>query len=427
MAKPLVQVQEWRPLVLPDGLDTPVVRQRVLRAGESEIGSAFSLRRGRLYARGLVGLVDAGPLQVQVIPKLYDDSKAGEDALMLLELLARTALPKRAAVLPSAAQLSHLPVTEPMFRHIAELLQERLLQGVPRRYTPIDELSSTLRGRVDLGRVARRHLGAQHLIPVRHAPLQQDNPLSRVLRALADRLSMMTRVGRTRASLNRSSEALHAARRSPLTRPLVEAVQLSRLEQEWEPLLDFARLLVASASQDIARGGTHSGCGLMFPLDGLFETLIRNALRHALMGTAYRLRGGKMVGRLLRRATDDREIFALKPDVLVDHYPGGGLAFVGDAKWKRLDPGRASLGLKEGDLYQILAYMRRTKATSGALFFPRGDRTQDVLRKHELEVLTGGEKLWVIEVRVESLLTRDPSERAGTDSALQALVAGIAT
>ena len=56
--RPLVQVLEWEMLALPDSLDSAHVRDRIVRSGETAFGDAFRLRRGRVYARNLVGLLD---------------------------------------------------------------------------------------------------------------------------------------------------------------------------------------------------------------------------------------------------------------------------------------------------------------------------------------------------------------------------------
>ena len=425
MTKPLVQVQEWHSLVLPKGLDSPKVRQRILRAGDTSLGDAFRLRKGKVYARDLVGLVDVGPLQIQVVPKLYADSSMGDDAALLLDLLARTALPMRSAVLPSASKLSRMPISEPVFQHVASEIHRCLLYGVPRRYERVDCLSPTIRGRIDLGRAARRHPGQQHLVPIRHAPLQQDNPLTRVLRALSDRLASLTRIGRTRVALRRCSQVLHAAKASELSESLVDAVQLSRLEQHWGPLVEFARVIAKSATHDIARAGSHRGYGLLFPLDGIFETLLRKTVRRSLLGSALRLRGGKAAGRLLRRVETGAEVRSIKPDLIIDHDPIGGIAIIGDAKWKRLQLGKSHLGVEQSDIYQLLAYMQRTQVEQGVLFFPRATRSGDWVKKYEFDALPAAGRITVVEVGVEGLLTRDPLERSAADAAFRTLLNGL--
>lgn len=413
-------------MVLPTSLDSPKVRQRILRAGDTPLGNAFSLRKGKVYARDLVGLVDTGPVQIQVVPKLYEDSSMGEDAALLLELLAQTALPMRAAVLPSAAKLSRMPISEPVFQHVANEIHRNLLVGLPRRYEQIDSLSATIRGRIDLVRAARRHPGQQHLVPVRYAPLQLDNPLTRLLRSLADHLGSLTRVARTRAALRRCSSFLHAATTCPLSPSLVDCVKLSRLEQQWQPLVEFARVVAAGTTHDIARAGTHSGFGLLFPLDGIFETLLRKTIRRCLMGSGLRLRSGKTAGRLLRNVTSNVEVFGIKPDLIVDHHPSGGVAIVGDAKWKRLASGKAHLGISQADVYQILSYMRRVEINKGALFFPSADRDADWVRAHHFDALPAAGSMTIVEVRMEALLTRDPLERRAADSAICSLLESLA-
>ncbi len=421
MAKHLVQVQEWKRVELPAELDSPIVRQKILRAGETSIGAAFSIRRNRLYARGLVGLVDAGPVQVQVVPKLYADSSTSDDAELLLRLIADAALPRRAAVRPSLAKLSGRPVTEAVFKFVADELHRLLLLGIPRRYQEVNGLDATIRGRVDIGRLSRRHPGQQHLVPIRHCPLQNDNALTRLLRALAEHLQSLSRVGSTRASLGRTASALGEARRCALSVPLVDAVQPSRLEADWSPIVAFARLVAQSLGHDAVRAGKSAGFGLMFALDGLFESLLRSTVRRGLIGSPLRLRRGKSAGRLLKRGETGLEAFSIKPDLIIGHRASGDWRVAADAKWKRLDHSKKTFGISQADVYQLLSYVRRMDVESGVLFFPQAVRCDAVLRRYPFESLTDGRAIEVVEVQVEAMLSDDPHVQAQTDAAFREL------
>ncbi len=422
MSRPVVQTGEWQALQLPAALDNPMTRQRILRAGDTALGEAFRLRKGKVYARDLVGLVDVGQLQVQVVPKLYDGQSQADEAALLLDLIAQAALPMRAAVLPNTAKLSLQPISEPICRHVAGEMHRLLLQGVPRRYRAISELSPTIRGRVDLGQLARRHPGQQHVVPIRYAPLQQDNALTRVLRALVDELTGLSRNAKTKAALIRCSHVLHQAARIPLTTASVDAVELSRLDQHWEPMIELARVMAQRSSHDLARAGRHSGFGLLFPLDGIFEALLSRTLRRSLVGSNFSLQHGKAAGRLLRGRTTGVETFAIKPDLIVREVAGSSIVIVGDAKWKRLELSKPGLGISQSDVYQVLSYMQRLGVSKSMLFYPQHVRDSDWVQVHDYDVLPAVGRLTVVQVKMEALLSRDAGERAAADAALQSLI-----
>lgn len=422
MVKPLIQVSEWQPLVLPFHLDNPKIRQRILRAGETKVGDVFRMRRNQLFARDLVGLLDAGPLQVQIVPKLYDDSSFEDDAAVLFHLLARLIAPEKVAVLPSSAKISNVSVMEPIYRQVANDLYRMLLDGVPRRYYAIDAVASTIRGRIDLTKVIRQHPGTHHLIPIRFSPLFQDNPLSRVLRAIAERLSNLTRIAKTRETLLQCSDILREAARVPFTPELVNNVNLTRLEFDSLSLIRFAQLLVAGMTHDIARTGDHQGYGLVFPLDGLFEGLVKATIKRALgRSEELRLRGSKGIGRLLRRNVNGIEVFRLKPDLVIEYRASGKIALIGDAKWKRLDHKKSTLGIDATDVYQLMAYMSRTEIASGVFFFPKAERDGPVLRQHFFESLVDRKDIIVVEVDVEALTTKNLNSQEHIDRMLRGL------
>lgn len=59
-----------------------------------------------------------------------------------------------------------------------------------------------------------------------------------------------------------------------------------------------------------------------------------------------------------------RRLFALRPDIVVNDD------LVIDTKWKELKPGEPTLGVKQADVYQMLAYARAYKAERLVLLYP---------------------------------------------------------
>src|SRR5882724_3296171 len=72
----VIQIAEWGKVELPPRFDNPKTKARLLRQAASPFGNALVLRGQNLYAQGLVGVIDAGPLQLQIVPKVYTGSTA---------------------------------------------------------------------------------------------------------------------------------------------------------------------------------------------------------------------------------------------------------------------------------------------------------------------------------------------------------------
>lgn len=423
------QVAEGERLELPAELDTPRMREQLLRAGETDVGSAFRHRAGGLYARDLVGVVSTRRIQVQIVPKVSSTAIPEEESAALLQLFLHSGLPVRAAAISGSTAKGRYSLAEALMRHVAEHIHRLLLTGVPRRYAERAELSDVVRGRVDLPQLARRRPGMEHLVPVRHAPLQHDNDLARVARAVVRLLASMTRSARTKELLERSDHLLHAARLIPLTRSVTDRVILTRLERDWIEVVEFARMLAVGSTPDVVRPGTSVGFTLVFPLHLLFEALLRATLRAALRGSPLDVAASRSAGNLWRR-DDGREGLGLRPDLMFGlRTAPDPPVLVGDVKWKRITPQKAGLGIDPSDAYQLVTYMQRLRLTRALLFFPARDTLSggDPALVHELELLPGAGTISVVEVDVRQLVSNDERVRAAAATRIAGITHSCAT
>lgn len=411
----LVQVTEWDRVRLPAEVDNPRMRRLIQTRAVTPFGDALVNRGRHLYAQGLAGMIDAGPVQIQIVPKIYWDSTTSEDAAVLLELFLLTARMRGVTIVPAATEAYRAPILEAVIQHVAATLERQLrAEGVPRRYAVQSEVGSTLRGRIDLAKVARRGPAQAHRLPITHHPLQGDNDLTRLLRSLALALAARSTIARSKAALYRCAGMLDEARTEPLTPALVSRVRPSRLEAHWSPFVELAELLTLGMAPNPIRPGDEGSVGLLFPLERLFENALREAMRMAVRGGAMRL---SEQGRRLRlfAAPNDREIFPLKPDLVLNEAVTGRAGVVGDAKWKRLLSTRSNLGVTVADAYQILAYMRRYSVRRGALFFPSAVPLADTWRRTTWSELGDDDHIVEI-VEVDVVRVLGATKRHGTEA-----------
>lgn len=412
----IIQVPEWGKVELPTALDNSRSKALLLRRSASSYGPALVTRGRHMYAQGLVGVVDAGAVQIQIVPKVYVSSSDEEDASLLLELFMLSAPSKGVEIVRAATRVHEATVLEPLIRHFAATLERQLrLEGVPRRYEAQAEESPTLRGRVDLPKLVRRGPAYSHKLPIVHYPLQSDNSLSRVLLALALNLTRRSRVAHTKATLYRCAALLDQARAETLQPALVNAVNLNRYESAWKELLDFAALLASGTSPNPVLPGEGSSTGVLLPLERLFENARRSALLKVPPTCSLRLSPDPASARLMNDLNKSRTIMTIRPD-LVFRDVEGNAPVVCDAKWKRLQLSRPSLGLSPGDIYQMVTYVHRYSARHGALAYPAADPIPTTWRSSTWSVPGRySQTLTIVEIDVARLLA---AARARPDSAV---------
>src|SRR5258706_61232 len=78
----------------------------------------------------------------------------------------------------------------------------------------------------------------------------------------------------------------------------------------------------------------------------------------------------------------------------------GQHVLIADTKWKQLDFGLSTLGIDQGDVYQMLAYAKRYSCQQIALIYPCNiaDGRSNVIRRYRIED---------IDVRIVGLDLRD--------------------
>jgi len=299
--------------------------------------------------------------------------------------------------------------------------------GPPRRYHEMEEVLPVLRGRLDLKKIACRKPGNDHQVPIRYAPLQPRNTLSRLLKALISELSDVTRSAKTRAMLQHTSDILGDVDVVRLTPSLVDRVQLSPFESGWQGVVEIAAALAQGRAPDPTALGGQMSFGLLFPLYDLFEAVLRRSIRLALADENICLvrRESIRLLRSLEPPSIGRESLELRPDFLFLRPDTSLLkVLVGDAKWKRLTVTSGKLDVAPSDVYQLSTYMMRYEVGEGILFFPMTDWMAGVgyCWSHRYEVIGGTGKIRIVGVDVESLVSRDKARRVSAIGELRSLI-----
>jgi 5-methylcytosine-specific restriction enzyme subunit McrC len=332
--------------------------------------AAFVRRRHAVFATDLVGAADVGCVRVEVLPKPYGVETAAEGRQLMFDMLRWAGPEVRPNWLFRGGSKRSGDLLQLVEDRAARELLGQLEVATPRRYEEVQEKSPVLRGRVEFGRYVRQLPPEAHLLPVKYCPLVADNSLGRLLKALATYLRGKTVSYTTRRHLDQCLKTLADVKSEPLTTELVSRVRLGRWEGQWAELVDLADVLAGGLSPDPSGLGGTQQFTLMFPMNRLFESIIRRVLAVELVAPFSCLRSPGEHS-LLSLVTPDGRLPALsvRPDLLF-HFRDQPIA-AGDAKWKRLNNSPPRYSLLPADVYQMLAYMSLVDATTGILFFPR--------------------------------------------------------
>src|ERR1700752_3383392 len=82
-----ITVSEHEPIPLPGGAERRLIRERLLRLNARMPFDIVSLDRKGLRAAAAVGLIDVGPVQIEVLPKAVGTGGIKDGGALLLDLL----------------------------------------------------------------------------------------------------------------------------------------------------------------------------------------------------------------------------------------------------------------------------------------------------------------------------------------------------
>lgn len=415
---PIVTTREYGPIVLPRGLDTSRTRERLEIAGRRAGLRTFEARGASLYALGIVGVIDIGNLVVEILPKSNEGASALDGAAFLARLLGYVGQSRRPTITEASISEHGGGLFELILSWAVDQVGQHVAIGLPRRYVPREELSSAIRGRIDLRHLALQRPGRNFELLVRHAPLSQDNLVARTIRWLLAEVARRTMSTRTRSRALALVNLL-----TPITSYIpqvheLERLNLTPLEAHWQPLITLAYTLLMQKSPDPARAGTLDSIAVLYSLPRLFEDAIRRVLSIGLgdwgflpsVGTQPLLNG------------DGKSLITLKPDF---RFCGtDGKSVVGDAKWKRIFQNADRIQLAEDDAYQITSYLAATDAARAFLISPIDMMGPSVMHR-EFRVRGLDRPLTLIGVHLPDLIADDDTGKVARTLLCRLVADGI--
>ncbi len=406
-AVPVVPVREFRQVHLPAPLNTASTRERLRETALSAGVDAFEIRGQRIFAKGVVGVVDTGAIVVEILPKVRSDSSTGEDLAFLSNLLQYAGGGRLPALTQAAIAAQSGGLLEILLAWAARRVADGIREGLPRRYSERVEVSTSVRGRVDLRRLAGQHPGRTLDLTVRHAPLGQDNHVSRAIKWLVRDIGRRTRSIGTRTLCLRLLDEMGAVPDRELSLEALDCAALNPFEERWAPLLALARAFMAQHLLNPARGGGVSAVAVLLTLHDLFEGAIRRVLAEGLPSLGHDLLSGR-AGHLLL-GSGRPSIVGLRPDFRIGRVGQRGTVVVGDAKWKRILDKGGSPRIVEDDAYQVTAYAAALGADRAFVVAPVS--VTPVLRQEDYRIAGIDVPFQFVGVHVPTLVEGGPAGR----------------
>ena len=324
-----------------------------------------------LKLRQFCGVFRTPLLTVEILPKINHDDHSHEEARgLLVKMLAQAGELnlRRMGDAGLGQQRHHL--LDVFIEDFCSRVKAAIGGGAIALYSERRENLGAIRGRLELTEHLRVNAFDRSRLFCRFDEWSIDNPYNRALKAVLRILLGRTVHQRPRTTVAALLHRLDDVGEQKTTARDVAALRMDRTISHWEPVFAQARRLLEGLNPDVRKGDV-AGTALLFDMERLFETVLRNRIRNA---CRTRLRDDPLsVGTLGKSVSLATSGFQLRPDIIVKQ--GDEILAILDAKWKQLNttdsrPGVSSSGVLSSDAYQMNAYASRFGCNRLALVYP---------------------------------------------------------
>ncbi|OON65477.1 McrC family protein [Hymenobacter sp. CRA2] len=328
----------------------------------------YDVRHRAIRFKHYVGVVQAGDLTIEVLPKadaVPDATTAPTEDFdrwrrLLLRLLAEAGLlpvdSLNTALLHERPH-SLLDLYLSLFLTEVEHLMRR---GLVKRYRAHEGQVKALKGTLLFGQHLSRNAVHRERFYTRHQTYDHDHLPHRLLRQALALLPALTSHAGLRG---RAARALLAWPEVPAVRPtaaLFARLRYDRKTAAYRPALRIARLLLLRLSPDL-HSGPQDLVALFFNMNRIWESYLLRTIRRLAPAGWHVSKPPKCV---FWQDAAGTAVSRMQPDIVLEHPEHGCLVL--DAKWKRPDGYYA-----EDDLRQLFAYAHQFGATRVRLLYPQ--------------------------------------------------------
>lgn len=314
---------------------------------------------------------------VEILPKidLGGEADSGYESTrrLFLRMLPSWRRFRKVPTLPESGirAVSRFPMLEVFVRRFLDNLNVLVRGGLARRYVPVEENLPYLRGRLLFREQIRENLVDRARFYVAHGELSVNRPANRLIHSALARLKPLVRNTENRRLLGLLGQLLEVAEVPQAANPHADwqRHRVDRSMPHYGPVMQWVGLFLFGQGLTTF-SGRHRNLSLLFPMEEVFEDFVTHSFRRYQTTCGVVAQGPR---KYLARRFDSRDAFMMKPDIALQK--GNRVAFILDAKWKRIDPSddAPKHGIDQDDMYQLYAYGKRYGCDAVALVYPRTD------------------------------------------------------
>lgn len=325
----------------------------------------------RLLLRKYVGFIATPSLQIQILPKLFEDTVSLVDVeeekflsvSMLFRLLASSGF-LSVKDIPNPQQIAAMngDLLEIFINLFVSKFLDLFNRQIYRKYEEQEENMVTVKGRILFQQQLLRNGVFKHKHYVGYQEFTENNVLNQIFKMTMLSLRTLTKSEENKKNLSVAAMMLEDISVVRLSETLFRQVRFNRMNASYRPVFELARMFYHNRQPGVHAGDERTFTFLV-PLNQLFEYSLYQWLQEDLSSEGMEVSYQKP-----QRYLDAQDnVFLLKPDITIQS--GTNIQIIVDAKYKN-PVSDSKVDLSESDVYQMLAYAVRYQCNRLYLVYP---------------------------------------------------------
>lgn len=276
--------------------------------------------------------------------------------------------------------LRRFPMLEVFVRQFLVNLNALARGGLARRYISVEENLPYLGGRLLFREQIRENLTNLARFYIAHDELSVNRPANRLIHSAMAKLTPQVQDTENRRLLHQLMATFADVPQTANPHADWQRHQVDRSMPHYGPVMQWVGLFLFGHGLTTF-AGPHQNLSLLFPMEQVFEDFVTYSFRrHQTTYCVAAQRPQKPLANI-----DGQAAFTMKPDISLWKKNRKDVAFILDAKWKRIIAAdHPKHGIDQGDLYQLYAYGKGYGCNAVALIYPQ---TQDFRTKLRYQIL----------------------------------------
>jgi 5-methylcytosine-specific restriction enzyme subunit McrC len=325
---------------------------------------------GNILLKKYVGFISKNKTKMQILPKIYSDSASLKDseaekaeAIALLFRLLQYSGFQGIKEVPDPQQISkyNFDLLEIFISIFIKNFIREFTRNVHRKYEMEEENTQFIKGKIMFPQTIIKNSYRKHLHYVEYDEFTENNLLNKIFKTIILRLLYTTTSSLNKKDLKLALVYLEDVDLMSLTPELFEMVKFNRLNEQYKPLFNLAKLFYYNA-QPGSKDGDEYTFTMLIPLNKLFEYYIYKLLDKSCVIANKTFKVNYQKPQKYLAICDDKPDLKLEPDITI--YSDKDIVMIIDAKYKN------SENIVPNDIYQVLAYAARYSCEKLYLVYP---------------------------------------------------------